>query len=190
MNLRSLAETFIVAASVLLLTACVGPSSPAQPPSGATARGGETVSAPRVERPIDAAGLAACDLLQDAQVIEVSLDPSTATDQSNQLATACSWESSRDSTTLTLTLNVRTTLDLLYGARDLIDEFHEFTLEGFPAVREGAADALICTVYAALADTQVLSVEVSVNSPEQRGLPCQLAERGAEAVIDTLRSRS
>jgi hypothetical protein len=91
---------------------------------------------------------------------------------------------------MTLSLNVETSFDLLYRSRDVVEGFTEFSLRGFPAVREGAEGSSTCTVYVRVADSQVFSLEVGTRAPASVAEPCGIAEPLAAAVIDSLSSRS
>jgi len=91
---------------------------------------------------------------------------------------------------MTLTLNLDTSFDLVYTSREVIDGFAEISVRGFPGVREGPPGSSICTVYTAVADTQVFAVEVNSGSTDLAVRPCEVAEHAAGAVIDSLSSRS
>jgi hypothetical protein len=117
------------------------------------------------------------------------MDPSSASDDSNHLATVCHWQSTDRTTQATLSLNVNTSFDLIYLSKDVVQGFAEFTLKGFPAVREVGPGSSTCTTYVRIAKTQVFSLETGTREP---GLvtPCRLADALAADVIDSLSSHS
>ena len=129
-------------------------------------------------------------LLSPDQLEVLSMDGSSARDDSNELATSCRWQSERGLNSVALTLNESTSFDLVYGAMNSSPGSETFQLKGFPAVREGPAGRTLCTIYVAIAASQVFAVEVSSRVPSSADRTCDLTARIAEAVIDTLRSRS
>jgi hypothetical protein len=89
-----------------------------------------------------------------------------------------------------LLVNVNNSLELIAGPRREMKDFTDFELRGFPAVREGAPDASICSVYVQIAPSQVFVVEASSRLADLSVRPCNIAEHTASAVIDSLSSRS
>jgi len=117
------------------------------------------------------------------------MDPLSALDTTNTIATACNWSSADKHESLTLVINVKSSLDALYAARDAADAFEEFTVRQYPAVRENPSGAAICTVYVALAATQSLSAEFSTSATDRPVRSCESAESAAGAVVDAIAAR-
>lgn len=117
------------------------------------------------------------------------MSPSTAVDSTNEIASSCSWKSPDGLEALRLVINVDTGVDLLYAGRDTVGAFHEFSIEGHPAVREEPADSAICTIYVVLAPRQIFSVEFSTSATDRPVRSCESAESAAGAVVDAIAAR-
>lgn len=184
MNGRAL--VLLVVAATSLLSACSG-GDPTRPKS--TESPAPTPLAPEVVRPLDATGSSACSILGIPDLTAIRLNPQTAVDGSNTISSACTWESSDGQEALTLVINVDTSFDLLYAARDSLDAFEELTIHGHPAVRENPTDSAICTVHVALARTQLFSTEYSTSATDRPVRSCESAESAAGAVVDAIAAR-
>jgi len=91
---------------------------------------------------------------------------------------------------MTLVINVDQPLELILAARGVVNQFEEFELRGYRAVREGGRDQSLCSVYVGIAESQVFVVEMGTRSTDVTVRPCDVAQMGAEAVLDSLSSRS
>lgn len=140
--------------------------------------------------PLDARGRSACSVLAREQLASVSMDSTTAVDRSNSIATACGWKAIDGSGSMTLVINVDQPLELILAARGVVNQFEEFELRGYRAVREGGRDQSLCSVYVGIAESQVFVVEMGTRSTDVTVRPCDVAQMGAEAVLDSLSSRS
>jgi len=184
MNGRALVLLAVVAMSILGACSRDDPARPTPTDSPAP-----TPLAPDVVRPLDATGSSACSMLGPPDLNAIRLNPQTAVDGSNAIASACTWESSDGQESLTLVLNVNTSFELLYAARDSADAFVELTIRGHPAVRENPSDSAICTVHVALAPTQLFSAEFSTSATDRPVRSCESAESAAGAVVDAIAAR-
>lgn len=185
---------------VLALPACTAtvtgtpaPTSPAAadgPAPDVPAPGAPPRFAPTVSEPKDARGIAACDLLTDAQLVELGLRPETATSSSiGNTTRSCSWSSAVDDTNPAgLELNDQTTipaLDGLHLIREVFFRFEPREVAGHPALRADYNDLGDCTIYTAIADYQGVSTEGNPAGRPQPD-PCALSTRMAEFIIANL----
>lgn len=189
-----------IVVGVLTLPACtvtVAGSPASTPPSavdGSTpdvpTRRAPPRFAPAVPEPKDARGVAACDLLTDAQLVELGLRPETATASSvGNTTRSCSWSSAVDDTNPAgLELNDDTTipaLDGLYLTREVYFRFEPREVAGHPAIRADYNDLGDCTILTAIADYQGVSTEGNPAGRPQPD-PCALSTRMAEFIIANL----
>lgn len=140
--------------------------------------------------PKDARGIAACDLLTDAQLVELGLRPETATASSIGSTTrSCSWSSAVDDTNPAgLELNDETTipvLDDLYLTREVFANFEPREVAGHPALRADYNDDGGCTIITAIADYQGVGTQGNPAGRPQPD-PCALSTRMAEFIIANL----
>jgi hypothetical protein len=122
--------------------------------------------------------------------VAANIDAATASDQSNAIATECDWKTADGATALSFLINVNNSLDLILGSGHARKNLQEYRIHGYPAVREGSPGDSACAVYVEVAPSQVFLVDVTTRAPESSVRPCEIAERGASAVIDSLSSRS
>ncbi|MCF7553322.1 DUF3558 family protein [Pseudonocardia sp. WMMC193] len=142
-----------------------------------------------VAPPLDARGLVACNVVDPSALKAARVEPGTATDASNELASRCDWQSADGADSLSLLINVDYNIERIYAAADSIGGSERFEIDGYRAVREGGVDATICTVYVAVGEDQVISAQSGSRSPESPR-PCERAGAFAGAVIDALAARS
>lgn len=163
----------------LLLTACSAMAAP-RPAAERT---------PAIEHPLDATGVVACEISIEPALSASNVDPSSAADGSDDRATSCVWRSQDNADSVQIALSTDFAIQRIVDALRTVQGPSSFSIKGYPSVREGDADSTICTIYTAVADTQVFSVQVG--SRAQRATkPCQSAELLAGAVIDALLERS
>jgi hypothetical protein len=162
--------------------------------SAAIPRPSEASASPtRLERPgnldlpLDATGVVACTALTVEQLVEAGLDPGSALDESNDKATSCTWRSIDGADVMRLSINVKSWVELMYASAGDIADVVPFSLAGYPAVREGTDSSTACAIYAAVAESQVLSIDMTSNSG---GGLCTRSEQVAEAVIAAIAARS
>ncbi|WP_374204953.1 DUF3558 family protein [Pseudonocardia sp. WMMC193] len=152
----------------------------------------DTTPAPsrQVSDPLDAHGVAACDLLAPAALQHAGMEPGSATDTSSASATGCLWRSSDHAETLEFVLNLGMPVEVMDASVGVVPDYVAGELRGFPSVREGAIDSSICTTYVAIASTQVFSTEVSSRAESPALAACDRAELAALAALDALAARS
>lgn len=195
-------STTVVAAllAVAVVTGCaattVGSGAPA-PPAGTPAPTTSPVPkkeppqyAPAVSEPKDARGIAACDLITDAQLVELELRPETAEETSIPGSTrSCTWSSAVDvANPAGLELNDDTTipaLDGLHLVRDVFFTYEPLEVAGHPAVRTDYNDFGDCTIATAIADYQGVTTEGNGDGSNTAD-PCGRSIRMAEAILSNL----
>jgi len=145
----------------------------------------------RAERPIDVRGRSACSLLDADQLRVASMEPTTAVDKSNSLATACLWKSRDGVEAVYLVVSVNSPMERVYQALEAAGPPQNLDLRGHRAAREGTDKTSGCTVYVELAENQIASAEVSSRSvsPGPRAA-CEIAQGVLESLIDSLSSHS
>jgi hypothetical protein len=165
-----------------------GPTSAAptgQPPSGAL---GPT-SAPRVDVPRDARGIAACNLLTDDQQVSLGVDPATAVSTAQGDAGRCRWRTLDG----TGSLGVNSAPDFpvgglegLYLVRSTYDVFEPGELQGYPTVRADRADTgdSYCTIYVGVADDQLVWTSAAFVGASRSA--CETARQMASNVLSNL----
>ncbi|GAA4552140.1 hypothetical protein GCM10023175_45310 [Pseudonocardia xishanensis] len=154
---------------------------PTQPPAGRPV--------PDLPREIDATGISACAILSSEQLVAVRMDPASAEDSSDRVASSCRWRSADRYEKMTLIVNSDYAVDLLYAASDAAPFFEEFELRGQPAAREDPPDSSICTIYVVLARDQLFTVEYSTQATDRPVRSCEAAESTAGQVIDAIAAR-
>jgi hypothetical protein len=160
-------------------------STPASPSVDVSPKG----AAPSVDRPLDAHGVAACDVLTGDQLRSLGLDPATAADESNSNATACSWTSVDESFDAGIALSTARDLELFYEMRQTFQRFEPETIAGYPAVRTSPADGIAsCSLLVGNAEDQSFSVNTGGLSGPQRDW-CSIANGVASAVLMSLPPR-
>jgi hypothetical protein len=135
-----------------------GPSTAVAP---LPASGTQPKLAPRVLAPRDARGVAACDLLTDAQKQAAGADITTETPLTQGDATRCRWHTADINGSLLVTSGVDFPvggLEGLYLVRSTYSVFEPGELDGFPIVRAEPTDTgdEECTLYIGIADDQLI----------------------------------
>jgi len=161
-------------ALVGILQGCSSPAVPPEPPAPENPG----------PHPLDVRGRRACSLLTRVQLTAVGIDPLTARDTSNDLATDCHWTSTDSRRSLYLVVSVNSPMERVYAALEVNGPLQTFELGGRRAVREGAPRASTCTIYLELAQNQIASVEAATLL--QDGTSCDLSEKALDAVVDSL----
>jgi len=174
--------------TVLVVAACTTGRAPApdEPASIPT----PTPRLSRIDKPLDARGVVACGLLPQPQLEAIGIDSATATDHSNENASSCRWRTADGSGAMSFVLNVNQALSLITQGRDGMQGYLEFALRGYPAIRENSPRESSCAVYVGIAESQVFVIDFTTRSSDESVRACDVAQRGAEAVIDSLSSRS
>lgn len=127
----------------LAVGACAGGSDGAAPAPTSPAA---TQAGVHVADPLDVRGATACTTVPPDVLEAAGMDPATATDASNDLATICDWHSADGVEGLRFTLSVDTAIELMYASVGHLPDYTPFTLRGHPAVRDGRAESTICRV--------------------------------------------
>lgn len=159
-------------------------SQPTSAPEPATER---PRFAPAVQEPRDARGVDVCNLLTPAQVDELGLERASALPEVSGTARVCSWAymTGRDSAGLTVaTERSIPGLDGIFLQKDGYVLFEPVTLGGHPGFRADQ-DAGDCTLYIAIADYQLMSVDGSVRGTS-RPDSCAQSRRMGEMVLSNL----
>jgi len=164
----------LVAAATVTLTACTQGGQPAEPAPG------------RDSVVLDARGVSACSVLGESTLPRVGLDPTTSQDKSNAVASACAWDSADRRETMMLVINVSFDIDLVAGAGGTV---REFRLDGHRAVQEEPPGSRICTIYAELAENQIVSAEFASSATDRPVESCAKAEQIVRGVIGSLSAR-
>lgn len=179
------------------LAACAAPnqppaSSPTGPPTKTFPAGDEIPEHIRVRAPKDARGIAPCQLLTRAQIIELGMLPDTATeDGAGQQVGGCGWGLADDPRNGGgIVIRVDSTHPALLGLYRLhaaapLLEFMPIEIAGHPAVASARTSTAGCTVDVGIADDQVLSAGGNVRGRKIPD-PCGLSRRIAEAVLSNL----
>lgn len=146
-------------------TASASPSSAAAPPtSGTSTSAAPALLAPPVANPKDARGVAACDVLQPAQLAQLGLDPASRADQPlpAPFSTGCTWNTADVSWGVSLGFDTATTgLSATYESRSAYQHFVPRDIGGHPAVdAQTAYDPEDCYTYVGVADDQALFINV------------------------------
>lgn len=188
--------------AVLVLAACASPVSGApgpgagssaatSSPSAGIAGGGKPPPryAPAVRSPLDARGIAPCDLLTGPQLLELKLLPATAKPVTSGASLSCTWTSSVDVANPG-GLQVRTestipVLDNIYIVRDTFAVFESLEISGHPAVHADQSTLTGCTIYTAIADYQGIATFPDL-AGHKLANPCAGARRMAEMILSNL----
>ncbi|WP_176921431.1 DUF3558 family protein [Pseudonocardia oroxyli] len=157
--------------------------------SGASAVPESTDTAIQSGPPLDVSGQAACTLLSVEFLEGVSVDPTTAIDDSNENASSCVWRSQDGADNLAIAISQNYSLERITAALEETPGSERMTVKGYQAAREGPPDSLICTIYTAVSERHLFSVEFGSRAARPE-TPCTTTERVASAVIDALAARS
>jgi hypothetical protein len=166
---------------MVFLSACAAETSEAQPTA--------VPSVEPTQGALDVGGFSACSVLDDAALHAAYVDPASAVDDSTENATSCLWRSQDGADNLAVALSENFSLQRIDAALQAAPGSERLTVKGYPAAREGPADSLICTIYTAVSDSHLFSVEVGSRSARPE-TPCRTAERVAGVVVDALSKRS
>lgn len=178
----------LVIAALGLLAACSTQSQSSEvrssgPPS-AQPSGAEVIT-----NPLDVSGVTACSLLDAASLSLAYLDNAAGEDTSNENASACTWRSSDNADSLHLAISSNFSIERVDAALTVASGSGRLTVRGYPAAREGPLDSSICTIYTAVSDVHLFSVEFASRTVRQ-DTPCAVAEGVAAKVVDALAARS
>jgi hypothetical protein len=179
----------LILAFALLVVAGCGASAASGTEGNKTSPTTSAVAA-SIEKPLDVRGRAVCSILTPQQLAALRMDATSALDDSNELSGSCRWKSPSGDEVVTVDMTATSGIERAYAALEVVGDSERFDIDGYPAVREGAYDSSICTVYVGVAEMQAISVQVSSRSLDSSVKPCNIAERTASAVIDSLSSRS
>lgn len=146
---------------------------------------------PRVGDPRDARGIGPCDLLTDAQLDAVGIDPASAKTSQQNTAFRCSWRSrdklggfEADNNSDARPNGYIAGLSGLYAVRETFAIFEPGELDGFPIVHADRNVGSDCTIYVGVADDQMLWTAAGyVKGPQKR---CDLALKMASAMVSNL----
>jgi hypothetical protein len=176
-------------AGVFLVGCTSGPPMAHSQPAVASAQSKPRTDVPQVSDPLDATGLAPCDVLAVNQLAQLGVSAPSARDFSNANAGRCAWFSDDQSFMIDFVLNVNAGLTFAYDVRDSLPAFEETSIAGFPAVRMDPGDGPVCSFWVGIAEDQSFSAgarNLSASAPPL----CEKAEALASEVIDALRNRS
>ena len=172
----------VLVAGGLVLGACARAEPPPPRPE-------VSVEAARVEHPLDARGLRSCEILPALDAARIDIDPRTARDESNAIASVCLWQSLDRAMSIRVILNVDYSIEVMFGSLQAAEGRREYEIRGYPAVRESPEGASLCAVHVAIAESQVFTVEATSSRPEPSVRPCESAESAAGAVVDAIAAR-
>jgi hypothetical protein len=198
---RALLAVALLSTTALLtvLTACA-PSAPTTPtPAAATPTtkrfppGDEIPENIRVRHPKDARGIPVCDMLTDAQLVELGLQPGTARSKPfDRFVNFCGWRiagSRYDMTGIGVRVDSEHPALLgIYRIHQAGPPFHRFEpteIAGYPAVEAQTGPTSECEVNVGIADDQLLGVG-DTTYVDGVPVPCDHARRIAEAVLANL----
>jgi hypothetical protein len=169
-----------------------GGSQPSTPPSEDNMYG-----APRVSDPLNATRFLArpCDVLTQSQMKTFGISkpgkPDTESEIANRVGPGCTWtaDSAVNSTIgFGFTTGNKHGLSDIYRGRSRFDYFEETTVEGYPAVFNGAPDSRaqgVCGITVGITDT--LTFLLSEQGGRKGQGSCDRAKQVAAAVIATLK---
>lgn len=143
---------------------------------------------PSVAEPKDARGIAACDLLTEAQLIELGLRPETAEPGGSASVPTCGWRSNDPGNPAGVQLNTALdipVLDGLYLVRDTFAVYEPIEIGGHPAVHADRNAGPVCTVYTAISDYQGVATDGNLGGRPLAD-PCAPSRRMAELILSNL----
>ena len=166
-----------------------GQASIPPPPSGAAGTREPLRYAPPVSDPLDARGIAVCDLLTSTQLTNIGLDPRTAYPSVSGEAQVCTWDTFDGTNTGGITLDADrfplAALDGIYVLNQgIVAILDPITVDGHPGFR-GDDDPSTCTYYVAVADYQLIGVDGRARNLPQSD-PCGPSKRMAELILSNL----
>lgn len=194
MRLRRLLRLGVVLG---LLSGCTAstagtPVASSPPPTAAVAAPTSGPEPGPARNPRDARAITACQLLGDAELRAVDLDPATAELTSFEARTICSWEKLDGSnvTGINLYTPMESTLVNVYAVRERFAFFRTWPdIGGNPALHaEQVVNEGACTLYVALSDDQVMAIDTGAGRPLKTDA-CTEAERVAAAILAYLPPR-
>jgi hypothetical protein len=177
----------------LALAACStstpAPSPPASPLSTEATPSFPPVSGvPIVNRPLDSSGIRACQALTAQQLQSLKLAADTASDRSNENASACNWTARDGSFEAGLALSTMRDLELYYSVRDSFPIFEPEVIAGYPSVRVSEVNSGSCVILVGNAADQSFSARAGGFSGPLRDL-CAAARDIASAALTSLPPR-
>lgn len=143
---------------------------------------------PDIDRPKESRGIRACAVISSSQFTALGLAPTTASDESNENASACHWTSNDDSFDASVALSTIRDLRLFYQMRETFRTFDPEIVAGYPAVRTSPAGGGSCTILVGNANDQSFSIQAGGLSGPMRDW-CSIAREVAAAVLMSLPSR-
>ncbi|GEL17722.1 hypothetical protein PA7_15590 [Pseudonocardia asaccharolytica DSM 44247 = NBRC 16224] len=143
--------------------------------------------APRVRNPKDARGIAACDLLTRAQLVDLGLQPDSARPAHSRVSKDCTWETDDGNVAgvLIATDAITSGLESTYLRRDEFAVFEPGEVAGRPSVRANLNPGPFCELWVGVADDRLLWVDGNVGVGSLPD-PCERSRRMAEAVLSNL----
>lgn len=191
----TIARRAALAAVLLALPGCAsaGGTNSERPYEGLAFDISEVPSALRVKEPKDLRGIQVCDLLTDAQVIELGLRAESAeVFQASATGQDCQWLWRDDHLNYASAGSATNQRDPglpgLYLEGDLFAVFEPLVIDGYPGARTGLIDDGSCEIDIATSDDQFL---VLVDNAAGRPMadPCARPRRMAELILPTLPPR-
>lgn len=186
------------------LTACAIPGPTVAPPPGeptlAEVNTWESDTGPngewppdvplslKVREPLDARGIAACDLLTTAQLRTLGLDPATARPDAEGYAEGCAWDyaDGSDHAVVSVSTDHRASkLPSLYRVHHDQPNYRQFEIAGHPAIRSNSVPDRDCSFTVAAADLHTIVVSGSF-SQTRRPDPCKESLPMAELILSNL----
>ncbi|MFC4945464.1 DUF3558 domain-containing protein [Pseudonocardia sp. GCM10023141] len=176
-----------------MLAGCASPASSASAPTAPSTAIPSTSRplprfAPSVQSPLDARGLAPCDLLTSAQATELDLLPETAKAGIAGPAKTCTWDSRIGGGAAGLQMRTESELPVLDGIhllKEALVVFEPTEVAGHPAIHGDYTVDGACTIYTAIADYQILTTDGDL-SGHTRPDKCAPSRRMAELILSNL----
>lgn len=188
----------LVAAAVLAAAGCaVPPPAPAagvdpqRPYDGLAFDISQVPPELRVPEPKDARGITACDLLTDAQLVEVGLRPETAEVAPAPRGTSCHWQAADDPQNFA---NAGTGAQAdypallgIYAQRGRAVRFEPLSIAGHPGVRADIIEGA-CDITVAASDDQTVGAD---GNGAAKPMPdeCARSRRMVELILSNLPPR-
>jgi hypothetical protein len=177
----------LVVAVLAVLTGCSTSDRPPGPDSQPRFPG-DVPQELRVADPKDARGIPACDLLTRDQLVELGLDPSTASPDRRLLGESCVWYYADGSTFASVSISTdptATKLPGMYRLHHAEPGFEILQITGHPALRFDLDPAVQCGLAVGVADFQNLGTD-GYYDREPRPDICAQSRRMAEMILANL----
>lgn len=185
-------------AAALSLASCGNALSGAgQPMSGSASTSATTGQAPKVAQPLNVGKYLQnpCSLLSSRQLQSIGFTSTAAPSAQGSDATGaqCGWNDDNASSHIGVSWQATFTNGLsdLYERKNRQKYFQPTQVEGYPAVVSSEFDDRAegtCVVYAGPTDSNVFFVRYHGFNEPQKSQSCDLAQKAAGLVIDTMRN--